>query len=426
MGTSLVAAVEDSTTAVTGFGLVEDAHQIAEGIRDHSWVDVTLGGVGTSLDTLAVAMDPLGTLAAWGVAWLMEHVRPLQDALDWLAGNPDEITAHAATWSNVAAFTDTAHHDFANRLGAETAGWSGASAEAYRAHANKHLVVLQGISTAAAGISSAVEGTGLLVALVRGIVRDLIAQFVATLAIRLPQWLAMEGLSLGLATPLVAGQVAGLVARWVNEIQRCLRALLNSLRHLVPKIDNLSKVLDHLRMAADRLARSSPTAAGKSQVAGTVESAPVSVSRGSGPTTPSTPPEPGRKPHGDRTDAHPTRRKDNPLRRENESADRLSEAGFHVEQNPPTRRNGKNPDYRIEGTYFDCYAPQGGNLDTIRAHISDKVSTDQASHLILNLEDTPRSMDEIEAMLRRRPVAGLDEILVIKGGKVIPFYPFGE
>jgi hypothetical protein len=30
---------------------------------------------------------------------IMEHVRPLQEALAWLAGNPDEVVAHAATRS---------------------------------------------------------------------------------------------------------------------------------------------------------------------------------------------------------------------------------------------------------------------------------------------------------------------------------------
>nr|ACR33040.1 hypothetical protein [Actinoplanes garbadinensis] len=259
MTTPLVAQAGDSTTGLTGLGLVEDAHQIAEAIRGNSWVDGVLGGVGASLDGLALAIDPLGTLAAWGVAWLIEHVQPLQDALDWLAGDVDEIAAQAATWRNVAAFTDSAQQDYADRLRTEVAGWFGASGDAYRAHASEHLAALKGISTAAGGISSAVEGAGLLVSLVRGIVRDLIAQFVATLAVRLPQWLAAEGLTLGLATPVVASQVAALVARGVNKIQHFIRALLNSLRRLMPMIDRLGEVLERLRMLTDRLARSSPS-----------------------------------------------------------------------------------------------------------------------------------------------------------------------
>ncbi|GID96172.1 DUF4157 domain-containing protein [Amorphoplanes digitatis] len=255
----LVAQAHSSTTWYAGLGLVEDATQICDGIHDNSWVDTTLGGVGGSLDILATAIDPLGTLVAWGVSWLIEHVQPLKDALDWLAGNPDEIAAHAATWANVSAHTTSTHQQYADAVRAQTGGWTSASGDAYRGHAAGQLDAIGGIATATQAISYAVEGAGLLVGLVRGIVRDLIAQFVATLAARLPQWLAAEGLTLGIATPVVASQVAILVAKWANKIQSFIRALLNSLRRLNGKLDDLTAVLDALKQALRRLSRSDPT-----------------------------------------------------------------------------------------------------------------------------------------------------------------------
>jgi hypothetical protein len=221
----LVAQAHSSTTWYTGLGLVEDAAQVSTGIRDNSWVDATLGGVGGSLDVLGMVIDPFGSLMAWGVGWLMEHVKPLKDALDWLAGNPDEIAAHAATWRNVSAASTGAHQRYADAVRALRADWQGESADAYRHHAGEQLAAIDGIATATNAISYAVEGAGLLVGLVREIVRDLIAQFVATLAARLPQWLAAEGLTLGIATPVVVSQVAVLVTKWVDKIQHFLRAL---------------------------------------------------------------------------------------------------------------------------------------------------------------------------------------------------------
>jgi hypothetical protein len=259
----LVVQAHDSTAGYTGLGLVEDAYQVTSGIQNNSWVDGTLGGVGASLDILSMAIDPLGSLVAWGVSWLMEHVKPLKEALDWLAGNADEVAAHAATWKNVAAFTDAARQDYVARLKVEVADWFGASGDAYREHAGTHAAVLEGMSTAAQGISYAVEGAGLLVGLVRGIVRDLIAQFVATLAVRLPQWLAEEGFTLGLATPVVIGQVGALVAKWVNKIQHFVRALLSSLRRLHPMLNKLGDILTDLRGLTHRLSRSGPAAPGK-------------------------------------------------------------------------------------------------------------------------------------------------------------------
>jgi hypothetical protein len=37
------------------------------------------------------------------VAWIIEHVKPLSQALDWLAGDPGQIAGHAQTWRNVAS-----------------------------------------------------------------------------------------------------------------------------------------------------------------------------------------------------------------------------------------------------------------------------------------------------------------------------------
>jgi hypothetical protein len=254
----LVAEAHSSTTWYTGLGLIEDAAQISNGIHNNSWVDGTLGTVGGSLDILGMAIDPLGSLVAWGVSWLMEHVKPLKEALDWLAGNPDTIAAHAATWENVSKFTLDARQQYSDAINHETTYWVGESGDAYRGHAGIHLSVMEGISTAAHGISYAVQGAGLIVGLVRGIVRDLIAQFIGTLAARLPQWLAEEGLTLGIATPVVIAQVVNLVRTWVNKIQKFIRALLDSLRKLRPMVHRLGEILTELKQLLNKMARSNP------------------------------------------------------------------------------------------------------------------------------------------------------------------------
>ncbi|MEU8243568.1 hypothetical protein AB0C07_35395 [Actinoplanes missouriensis] len=263
MTSPLVAPVTGSTTGITGLGLVEDAHQIVTGIQNGSWIDASLGGVGASLEALSLVLDPIGGLVSWGVGWLMEHVSVLKEALDNLAGNADEVAAHATTWQNVAAYTQAARADYAARLSADVSTWAGEAGDAYRAHAGDHLAALDGIGVAAGGIASAVEGTGLLVALVREIVRDLIADFVATLAVRLPQWLAAEGLTLGIATPFVAGQVSSLVAKWAHRIQHFIRGLLSSLRQLLPKTDGLQRILETLQGLLQKMMRKNAVEPGR-------------------------------------------------------------------------------------------------------------------------------------------------------------------
>ncbi|BAL91112.1 hypothetical protein AMIS_58920 [Actinoplanes missouriensis 431] len=431
MTSPLVAPVTGSTTGITGLGLVEDAHGLVTGIQNGSWIDASLGGVGTSLEALSLVLDPIGGLVSWGVGWLMEHVSVLKEALDNLAGNADEVAAHATTWQNVAAYTQAARADYAARLSADVSTWAGDAGDAYRAHAGDHLAALDGIGVAAGGIASAVEGTGLLVALVREIVRDLIADFVATLAVRLPQWLAAEGLTLGIATPFVASQVSSLVAKWAHRIQHFIRGLLSSLRQLLPKTDGLKRILEKLRELLARLARKSPFS-GRAEASTGGTGAGGKPSAGGAPggspgfTTPSGPPDPNLRPRGTRTEAHPERLNDRGVRRENESADVLAQHGYDIEQNPEKKANGKEPDYKIEGEYFDCYSPASDNAEKIRNKLSKKVREEQADRLILFMDDTPRTMEEVAAVLQRKPIANLKEILVVQDGEVIPFYPFGE
>src|SRR5690349_24657684 len=87
--------VDEPVSAWSGVWIAEDIEQIGQGVRSGSWVDASLGVAGAGLDGLALVSDPLGTLLQYGVAWLIEHVRPLSEALDWLAGDPGAIAAQA-------------------------------------------------------------------------------------------------------------------------------------------------------------------------------------------------------------------------------------------------------------------------------------------------------------------------------------------
>jgi hypothetical protein len=113
----LVVQPHRSTTWYTGLGLVEDAAQISSGIHANSWVDDTLGGVGGSLDVLGMAIDPLGSLVAWGVS----------------TSNPAGSTGLARRQPrrgrrarrHLAQCRRLGHQQYTDAVRAQTAGWSG-------------------------------------------------------------------------------------------------------------------------------------------------------------------------------------------------------------------------------------------------------------------------------------------------------------
>jgi hypothetical protein len=251
----LIAERLDSTRAFSGIFIAEDIDALIAGYTGGGWIDTAIGGFATSMDTLAAVTDPLGQLAAWGVGWLIEHVKPLSDALDELAGDPGQIAAYAQTWRNVATAVTGAGGDLSDAIGRQVADWTGTASDAYRHHAGEHQAVLAALARAGDAMAEITAGAGLLVAMVRALVRDLIAEFVSVLAVRLWEWLAEAGLTLGLATPWVITQVTALAGKWVARIARVLNGLIASLRRLVPMLRRLDDLIRSLQDLLRRLAR---------------------------------------------------------------------------------------------------------------------------------------------------------------------------
>nr|WP_255671767.1 hypothetical protein [Glycomyces amatae] len=108
----------------------------------------------------------------------------------------------------------------------------------------------------------------------------------------------------------------------------------------------------------------------------------------------------------------------------------MSRSGYRVRQNPPPKPNGKRPDYLIEGDYWDCYTvlPGTANVERVRKSIKSKVNPKdgrpQARRIVLNLDAegaggrTPIGPDAVGRLMRRKPVSGLEELKIIRDGRV--------
>ncbi|QDY08673.1 WXG100 family type VII secretion target [Micromonospora sp. HM134] len=254
-GNPLVAAASDAgPSAWAGIWICEDIELIARGVRSGSWIDGSLGVVSAGLDALALVSDPVGALLQYGIAWLIEHVRPLSEALDWLAGDPAQITAHAQTWRNVAAALRQDAAELTHAVRTEVAGWGGSAGTAYRAWAAEQQRAITGLAEGADTLAAATEGAAGLVAAVRLLVRDAIAACVSRLVVYAGELLATGGL----ATPWVVEQVTTLVGSWAARIARLLRGLLASLRRLLPELRRLGDLIEKLKQALNRLRNGGP------------------------------------------------------------------------------------------------------------------------------------------------------------------------
>ncbi|KOX19208.1 hypothetical protein ADK67_34245 [Saccharothrix sp. NRRL B-16348] len=268
MNNPLVATAKSDTTAVTGIGIAESANDLAQGISDGSWVAAGLGGIGVGLEVLSMVLDPIGTVASYGVSWLIEHVQPLKEALDWFAGDPPVIRSFSETWSNVAAEVTR----IAEELGTQDApGWQGAAADTYRGHAAQTADAIAGAGTLADGVGTGVMIMGEVVAAVREIIRDLVAEVVG----KLITWALEAVATLGLATPLIVAQATSTIAKVCNRIADLVRKLVKTIGNVTPRI---RKVLDKLGEIMEKL--------GKLGRRADSPSSPVTTPGGAGPDAP--------------------------------------------------------------------------------------------------------------------------------------------
>ncbi|GAA0520095.1 hypothetical protein GCM10011581_10260 [Saccharopolyspora subtropica] len=248
----LIAPPQDSSSWYTGIGIVEAIADVSAAIESGSWAEVGYGVLGTGLEALSAVLDPIGTGVSWVVGWVIEYVQPLTDILDQLAGNADQVAAHAQTWRNVSESLRTTADALQADVDRDTAGWTGAAADAYRSRLAATAQLIRAQSEAAGALAAGTEISGMFVGTIREVVRDLIADCVG----RLVSW-AIEA-STGVGIAVVAAQATARVARWGARIMQVVQKLLQGLMKLVPLVRKLADLLVRLRRILDDITNGNP------------------------------------------------------------------------------------------------------------------------------------------------------------------------
>lgn len=253
----LVAQREESRSAVSGSGVVEDIWGIAHGLSEGSWLEPGLSSVSLVADAVGVGVDPLGTLIAWGAGWLIDHFGPLKSWMDQFLGDADSVRADAATWSNVAQAmgecADSLEQDERGLMGEQV----GATATAYRASNADTISALRTASGAADAMGKATSVLAEVVGVVHDLLRDAISAIVGTLALAIIEAIA----TFGLAIPLIIAQVQVKVGAKATEMAAHITGVLKSARTLAHNLTHLSGLLDMLRGMLTRAKNTAANAA---------------------------------------------------------------------------------------------------------------------------------------------------------------------
>jgi len=83
----------------------------------------------------------------------------------------------------------------------------------------------------------------------------------------------------------------------------------------------------------------------------------------------------------------------------------------------------KNPDYRIEGILFDCYAPKNAKPRNIAAVIEDKIGRGQANSFVIYLKDSIVPVMDLQKQFLDYPINGLNKLIIICRDDTIVSFP---
>ncbi|MBB5906806.1 RHS repeat-associated core domain-containing protein [Actinoalloteichus hymeniacidonis] len=202
-----------------------------QAIQNGDWLEAGLGTAGLVMS----ALDPFAAIISNGVGWLLEHVGPLSDALDSLAGSPDEIQSHADTWSNVANEVNAVSTELGNLIQSDVSTWTGAAADAYRERATDTANLILAAGAAAGGAAEGIQMAGEVVSAVRDAVRDIIADVVGSMV----SWALQVLFTLGIGMVWVVPKVVAKVAETAAKIAQLIQKLVSSMSKLSPLLKKL-------------------------------------------------------------------------------------------------------------------------------------------------------------------------------------------
>ena len=250
----LVAQRQDTTSTLSGAGVFDDIQQLSEAIDNKSWVSGALAGVALGVDTIAYVSDPLGTLMAWGIGWVFDHIQPFKDWLLQLAGDADQLRANGQTWKNVSATLKAAADNIEKdvRSSFPEGSFTGSTATAYFAASGATTKGIAMTGALSGAVGTAYDVCAVIIQFVHDFVRDAISQVVASILSYAVELVA----SFGTAFPLVMEQISTKVASLMSGVSKRISALKESLSNLGTKLTNADQLLKSLKEWLHKLTHS--------------------------------------------------------------------------------------------------------------------------------------------------------------------------
>ncbi len=219
-----------------GASILTDVSSLEKDISSGSWIQAGMAGMKVVSDVGQIMANPIGAVTSFGLNFLVQHVKPLQEAVGWLVGNPGQVSAYGGSWQSVAQSVTQIGSTFASSVSKDTANWTGQAADNYRAYANDKVNTLNAVAAATKAIGGATQVIGQLVQKVRGIIQDLVSKAM--------QQIIQTALSASfmITIPVVVAEVVREVVDWMQKIASVIKQLTSAFSTLQPLMGSLQQL----------------------------------------------------------------------------------------------------------------------------------------------------------------------------------------
>ncbi|QYN20409.1 WXG100 family type VII secretion target [Amycolatopsis sp. DSM 110486] len=228
-------------TRTNGAGIVNTIDVLQAAVHNNDKVTEGIAGAGLALDVLGLAIDPLGTVFAAGIGWLIEHVTPFRVPLDMLMGDPDGITVATNAIGNEKDKVDGWSQDLKNDLGALMDSWSGDAADKFKENTDGLAEGLTALGNSLESAKKTMSICGAVIGAIRGIIRDFIASVLGGILAGAIAAVAAMPFTFGSSIGIFLGTVVATVAIAMGKIATQIAKLTKQLSSAAKGIKDLGK-----------------------------------------------------------------------------------------------------------------------------------------------------------------------------------------
>lgn len=243
-----------------GAGVAYDVASVCRRLEDGQWIEAGLHTVLAGSGAAAAVLDPVGSLGAGVAGWMMEHLKPLRDLLDDVAGDPAAVMASAGRLLDAGERVESVSALLVPDTARHLEELDGRSVDACRAFSVDAAASAETVARLVRACGEAVRLASGVVDGVRCFIRDAIAELCGMATTAGVATVATGGLGALVTAPGVVTRASALIDR-ASELTRSLVRSVEAFRELLGRAQWMVRVLARATRSRRPLSVPAPTTA---------------------------------------------------------------------------------------------------------------------------------------------------------------------